>query len=257
MRRKADRGPRPRAARYQRHPSPLSPLGHHSWVSSTRRANAVPRARRQSDSVGRPPSRQGPARKSGPAIVGPECRKEQRQRSPVFGSVESPLLLERIGPIAWRTNGEPVVGGGRWQPLGHIACKDMSSGEAAATEAASRDFRVERSPQQTITMIDAAGRWQPWLGVTVIYHPIRQANARGILSNSGSTAMVESRDGRVPAAGLAGSCAAARQRGLRGERGGVPCQVQLFNPVQCLRSCCRLFVCSYPRRSHRGFRRWI
>jgi len=51
-------------------------------------------------------------------------------------------------------NGEPVVDGGQEQPLGDIARMDMSSGEAAATEAASRDFRRERSLQQT-TMIDA------------------------------------------------------------------------------------------------------
>jgi hypothetical protein len=67
------------------------------------------------------------------------------------------LFLERIGPIAWRMNGDSVVGGGQEEPLGHIARKDISSGEATATEAGSRDFHVERGPQQTITMIDAAG----------------------------------------------------------------------------------------------------
>ena len=57
-------------------------------------------------------------------------------------------------PDCVRMNGEPVVDGGQEQPLGDIARMDMSSGEAAATEAASRDFRRERSLQQT-TMIDA------------------------------------------------------------------------------------------------------
>lgn len=53
-----------------------------------------------------------------------------------------------------------------------------------------------------------------------------------------------------PATGLCWSCVGGGRPGPR--LASPDLKACKFNPVQCLRSCCRLFVCSYPRRSQRG-----